>query len=251
VDIFAPRGTPVIAAAAGRVSRVGTDRQGGKVVWMEETSHRRRLYYAHLDSQSVRPGRMVKRGDTLGFVGNTGNAHTSPPHLHFAVYWQGSRAVDPYFHLHDPAGRPATFSGDVRLVGSWARTTAPTRIRAEPGDSAGAVSRVEALTPVQVLSGTGRWYLVRLPDGRRGYLGAASAGPLEPITMAAVATPSMLRTFPASFGFELDSIGRGQVVPVLGRYSTHTLVRHPNGLTAWIASGALAAGRTEVGGSNH
>ena len=79
VDIFAPRGTPVLSATDGRVYRVETTLIGGNVVWVRASDQVNRVYYAHLDSQVVRTGMEVKRGTLLGFVGNTGNARTTPP----------------------------------------------------------------------------------------------------------------------------------------------------------------------------
>lgn len=94
VDIFAARGTPVIAASGGIVSSVGTNGLGGKVVWVVRPGHLESHYYAHLDRQLVSVGTLVDAGDVIGTVGNTGNARTTAPHLHFGIY--GSRgAIDP------------------------------------------------------------------------------------------------------------------------------------------------------------
>lgn len=86
VDIFAARGTPVLAATDGWVTRVETTRVGGNVVWMQPLFGNMRVYYAHLHEQWVKPGQFVLAGHPLGSVGNTGNAITTPPHLHFGVY---------------------------------------------------------------------------------------------------------------------------------------------------------------------
>ena len=86
VDIFAARGTPVLAATDGWVTRVETTRVGGNVVWMQPLFGNMRVYYAHLHEQWVEPGDFVVAGEPLGAVGNTGNAVTTPPHLHFGVY---------------------------------------------------------------------------------------------------------------------------------------------------------------------
>jgi murein DD-endopeptidase MepM/ murein hydrolase activator NlpD len=86
VDIFAARGTAALAATDGWVTRVETTRRGGNVVWMQPLFGNMRLYYAHLDAQWVEPGEFVVAGQPLGAVGNTGNAITTPPHLHFGVY---------------------------------------------------------------------------------------------------------------------------------------------------------------------
>ena len=95
IDIFAPRGTPALAAADGVVSRVDLNNLGGKVVFMRPSGKNLSLYYAHLDSQLVREGQRVKKGDTLGFIGNSGNARSTSPHLHFGIYALGG-AIDPF-----------------------------------------------------------------------------------------------------------------------------------------------------------
>jgi murein DD-endopeptidase MepM/ murein hydrolase activator NlpD len=86
VDIFAPRGTPALAAADAWVARVDSTPRGGNVVWLQSLFGNMRLYYAHLDTQVVRRGQFVRAGEPVGTVGNTGNARTTPTHLHFGVY---------------------------------------------------------------------------------------------------------------------------------------------------------------------
>jgi murein DD-endopeptidase MepM/ murein hydrolase activator NlpD len=84
VDIFATRGTPVLAAHDGVVVQTGYVQLGGLAV---HTVGRRGVlaYYAHLDHlrASLHVGELVAEGEVLGYVGNTGNARTTPPHLHF------------------------------------------------------------------------------------------------------------------------------------------------------------------------
>jgi murein DD-endopeptidase MepM/ murein hydrolase activator NlpD len=87
IDIFARRGTPVVAAASGEVVRIGHDRLGGNVVWVAGEGARM-YYYAHLMQfrDGLHVGEQVRAGETLGRVGNTGNARDTPPHLHFGIY---------------------------------------------------------------------------------------------------------------------------------------------------------------------
>ncbi|WP_152206127.1 M23 family metallopeptidase [Marinobacter changyiensis] len=95
VDIFAKRGTPVRAVINGHV-RTGTGGIGGNHVWLSGGMlglGGARYYYAHLDSFVIESGARVKQGEILGYVGNTGNASTTPPHLHFGIYSGGP--VDP------------------------------------------------------------------------------------------------------------------------------------------------------------
>lgn len=96
VDIFAKRGTPVVAAVDGRIASSGEKGLGGKQVWLQDRKRSLSLYYAHLDSIAPIKNYQVSAGDTLGFVGNTGNARTTAPHLHFGIYSGYSGAINPY-----------------------------------------------------------------------------------------------------------------------------------------------------------
>lgn len=98
IDIFAPRGRDVIAVADGKIRRVGTNNLGGKIIFLRPDNMQASIYYAHLDSQYVSSGDVVKKGDVIGSVGNTGNAVTTPPHLHFGVYTMGG-AVNPLLFI--------------------------------------------------------------------------------------------------------------------------------------------------------
>lgn len=95
IDLFAPKGTPVRSATEGFISRVGTNKLGGKVVWVLGPAGQRH-YYAHLDGYAhIRAGQRVQAGALLGFVGNTGNARHTPPHLHYGIYGT-SGAINPF-----------------------------------------------------------------------------------------------------------------------------------------------------------
>ncbi|PWF42105.1 M23 family peptidase [Massilia glaciei] len=95
IDIFAKRGTPVLASTEGIVLSRGDNSLGGNVVWVLGPSGQRH-YYAHLDQPAVVVrGERVQVGTLLGYVGNTGNAKTTPPHLHYGVYTSGG-AINPY-----------------------------------------------------------------------------------------------------------------------------------------------------------
>jgi murein DD-endopeptidase MepM/ murein hydrolase activator NlpD len=241
VDIFAPRGTPVVAAVAGRVSRVGNTGLGGNVIWLREDKYDRRLYYAHLDRHAVFEDAWVEPGDTLGFVGNTGNARTTPPHLHFGIYMRGLGPVDPHFHLYDPPQDVEDFTGDTALVGRWARIAkAGSTFRSRPGAAAAAVVSVSGFTPVALLAGSGGWYRARLPDGREGYVAVGDTEALTPLETTTVIGGSLLRVAPALAGAAMDSVAPGDDVPVLGRFGDYAFVRAPGGLQGWVGGGSLA-----------
>jgi murein DD-endopeptidase MepM/ murein hydrolase activator NlpD len=94
IDIFAAKGTAVVAVADGYVLEVTEDGIGGKAVTIQSDDYNWRSYYAHLDQQKVTRGQLVKKGQLIGTVGNTGNAKSTPSHLHFGIY-DGSTAIDP------------------------------------------------------------------------------------------------------------------------------------------------------------
>ena len=96
-DIFADMGTPVVAVERGVVGRVGEVSLGGKRVWLVGESGTN-YYYAHLSrfAAGLESGQFVEAGTVLGYVGNTGNAIGTPPHLHFQVHPDGGRAVNPH-----------------------------------------------------------------------------------------------------------------------------------------------------------
>jgi murein DD-endopeptidase MepM/ murein hydrolase activator NlpD len=178
VDIFAPRGTPVLAAAAGRAYRVGITNLGGKVVWVRDPVRNARLYYAHLDSQHVRNGDRIEIGDTLGFVGNTGNARTTPPHLHFGLYRTGEGPIDPTPFLAPPRGTLPELTADLGQLGEWVRLQSDgTHLRAAPDIDAPVLRELEQVTRVRVLGGSGEYFRVRLPDGSSGYVAARLTEP--------------------------------------------------------------------------
>ena len=95
IDIFAPRGTPIQSTTQGIVSKVGNNNLGGRVVVVVGPGGAGH-YYAHLeDYADISPNDWVNAGDIIGYVGDSGNAKGTPPHLHYGIYINGS-AVNPY-----------------------------------------------------------------------------------------------------------------------------------------------------------
>lgn len=104
IDILAPRGTPVLSADEGRILKLRSNATGGITIYSTDPSGRLVYYYAHLDRyrDGLTEGMPLARGDTIGYVGTTGNAPPGVPHLHFQVtvmhdggkYWTGT-PVDP------------------------------------------------------------------------------------------------------------------------------------------------------------
>ena len=237
VDIFARRGTPVLAASAGVVNRVNETRRGGKVVWLRDPVRNSNLYYAHLDSQHVRNGQQVQVGDTLGFVGNTGNARTTPPHLHFGVYRRGEGPVDPTPFVRPPSQEMAELTADVARLGQWARLRNDgIRLRAAPGIRSPVTRELGQYTPLRVLGGSGDYFRVRLPDGGNGYVAARLTEPADrPVASQVAANGEPVFMRPDHAAPVVATLDVGTEVPVLGRFGGYLYVLAPSGHTGWLA----------------
>jgi murein DD-endopeptidase MepM/ murein hydrolase activator NlpD len=106
LDIMAPAGTPVVAAARGKVERLFRSDAGGNTVYVRSQDRRTIHYYAHLQDYAagLKEGQSVERGQRLGSVGSSGNANPAAPHLHYAImrttpdaeWWEPATAVNPY-----------------------------------------------------------------------------------------------------------------------------------------------------------
>jgi murein DD-endopeptidase MepM/ murein hydrolase activator NlpD len=97
-DIFAAAGTPLVAVCDGSLNRVGTLPISGNRLWVKCAKTGDSFFYAHLSAfaTNTRSGLLVKAGQVIGFLGSTGDAEKTPPHLHFEVHPGGRAAVDPY-----------------------------------------------------------------------------------------------------------------------------------------------------------
>ena len=166
IDIFADRGTPVVAVSDGRIASTSDGGLGGKQVWLMDGLFGKRVYYAHLDSISVTAGRRVKIGDTLGFVGNTGNAKTTPPHLHFGIY-RKRVAVNPY---------PYIKVSDIQKVSDTSKILRATVLKrridlrkgpAEVFEQIGSLKKDDTLL---VLGKSQSWFHIQTLDSLKGYV---------------------------------------------------------------------------------
>jgi murein DD-endopeptidase MepM/ murein hydrolase activator NlpD len=97
-DIFAIRGTAVLAVVDGVLEKVGSDTLGGIKLWLRSPGDNWTYYYAHLAGYApgVANGRRVAKGEVLGFIGNTGNAIGTPSHLHFETHVPGGAPTNPH-----------------------------------------------------------------------------------------------------------------------------------------------------------
>ncbi len=103
IDILAPRGTPVLAAASGTVEKIFESANGGHTIYVRTRDGATIHYYAHLDAYLVGERQAVRQGERIATVGDSGSAAGGAPHLHFEIkamqpgegWWQGTN-VNPY-----------------------------------------------------------------------------------------------------------------------------------------------------------
>jgi murein DD-endopeptidase MepM/ murein hydrolase activator NlpD len=105
IDIPAPAGTPVLAAADGEIAKLFQSERGGTTIYQYSNDKKLVFYYAHLQryADGLAPGKFVRQGEVIGYVGDTGNAGTGNYHLHFSIsvipnsarYWEGTN-INPY-----------------------------------------------------------------------------------------------------------------------------------------------------------
>ena len=233
VDIFAPKGTPVLAASDGVVSPRTSSRLGGKVVWLAAKGMHQ--YYAHLDSQTVRPAQRIQVGDTLGFVGNTGNARYTPPHLHFGVYRFGRGALDPYPFLYDLAPDVPLVQTDTALLKMSARVSAAAaNIREAPTTQSAIAETLNQHTLLHLLGTSGQWFRAELPDGQRGYVHQSLVSAAQqPIGETTITDNDQLYLSTDEAAFLPDALP-GTLVPVLASFDSLLWVETSPGVRTWL-----------------
>jgi peptidoglycan LD-endopeptidase LytH len=232
IDIFASRGTPVVAVAGG-FARTDTNGLGGNVVWLRTgllggTTY----YYAHLDRWEIGGSARVEEGDVLGYVGNTGNARSTSPHLHFGVY--DGDAIDPAPFLQPDEPPPAP--GDAgNGLGLLLRTRAA-RTPLREGPSAASAQRLllEADTLVRRLGVAAGAHRVSLPDGSTGYMAATALVSADtPLRRTSAAGAVALRERPRDDAPVVMTLEPGVPRNVFGRFNAFDFIRVTNGAEGW------------------
>ena len=174
VDIFADRGTPVIAITDGIIDSAGERGLGGKQVWLRDNLFGRRIYYAHLDEIAVSEGEKVKLGDTLGFVGNTGNAKDLPPHLHFGIY-KAKGAVNPLSFIKkteiQTSEMPSSITKAITLKNNADVLKGPASVFKQFG-------RLKKDDTIIVLGKNQKWFHIQTADSVKGYVNETVIKPL-------------------------------------------------------------------------
>src|SRR5690606_14251107 len=211
IDIFAARSTPAVAAADGIISRVGTNNLGGKIIFMKPKGRAINLYYAHLDSQLVTTGQTVSIGDTIGLIGNTGNAITTPPHLHFGIYTPVG-AVDPLPFVRPVKSNPSKIVSNTKQLGYTIRITSHNK-------------NVAINTPAKIEAAAQNGYRVVLPDKSKTFiLQNETAAQLRPFKTITLDQSKQLLRNPDTSAAVIFDYPAGNKLPVIGEYNGFYLI---------------------------
>lgn len=232
VDVFAKRGSPVRAVVNGMVRRTGQNRLGGNVVWVN--SGRYNYYYAHLDSQLVQTGQRVAIGDTLGTVGNTGNAITTAPHLHFGIYRRGEGAVDPLPFIR-VAEKPKEIaaSDSVFLKEYGVFSVGSGNLRASPNLRSTVIAKHPKFTYFEILAKSGDWFRIQFPDQSIGFAHQSILDISNPNTseIALEPTDAIFEFFDHGLLPASNFVGQGKV---LGYFKNMVHVQLNSGAKIWM-----------------
>jgi murein DD-endopeptidase MepM/ murein hydrolase activator NlpD len=233
IDIFAPKGTPAIAAANGTVTSVSENKLGGLVVFMRPDEEDYVLYYAHLGRQLVHDGQIVKTGDTVGLIDNTGNAKYTPSHLHFGIYTNGG-AIDPFPFVNRQISEPSQISASIDILNATARTSSNTKLYVSPDKGSAPLSTLPMHTAFTINAATDDWYKVTLPDGEAGYVSSGPVNKVSALRSISLKTTQPLFDRPDSvLAATKATIAVGNKVQVMGTFKNYYLV-DVDGETGWI-----------------
>ncbi len=235
VDIFAKKGVPVVATGPGTVSRVRTGGLGGKTVWVRDKKFGHQQYFAHLDEQLVSVGQSVAAGDTLGTVGNTGNARTTPPHLHYGIY-KHSGAVDPLPFIRKEKNKFSDPNIDFSSLGKQYRVgRRPGNLYKSPYRKGKVIQQLAAHTPVQITGGAEGYYRIVSTGGHRGFIKKRDIVKLDkPIEYFKAKNKMDISFHPDNIDIPVEKIQSGERVAVVGKLNNAQLVRTKSGVLGWV-----------------
>ena len=232
VDIFAPKGTPVVAPTPGMVTRVGTGKLGGNVIWMRDQKRGHSYYFAHLDKQLVMAGTVVKKGDTLGTVGNTGNARRTPPHLHFGIYQHAS--FDPVHFIQTLGDRVEATPWDTTIREFDYKVAAKKiPLKSGPGQRYNDITMLTKETYLQIVALSDSWYRVHLPDGRKGFVAKTKILPITRGTNLQIKDSATVLSKAGDDAIPLQHLESG-TVELLATFEKFKFVRTQKGIIGWL-----------------
>lgn len=232
IDIQAKKSTPAIAPVDSYVSNVSENNLGGKVVFLRPRGKDYSLYYAHLDVQLVRSGQQINAGDTIGLIGNTGNARYTPAHLHFGIYSAGG-AVDPFPFINTDRPPVKEVKADTGLITQYLRVkNNNTGLYNEPVLNTAPEITLPAGSLIKVIAAADNLYKVRLPGNEEGFI-KSDLVTTRPLRQQKIPVAYSLLDMPDTTASVKKVLNEGSEVTLLGTYKEYYYTQWQNSY-GWI-----------------
>lgn len=233
IDIFSRRHTPIIAPCDGYIGSTKDNELGGKVIWLKDRARGQTLYFAHLEDVLVEEDTFVEVGDTIGTVGNSGNARTTAPHLHFGMYNSGP--IDPYHFVVETKTRFKRNLADTTYIGQTVRANKNTNLRIRNVLRRGQKIGIDDHQILHVLGTSAAYYHVQLPDSTEGYIFYGDIETLErPIARRTLTKRVNIYNDPSDTNILKDIAKSNSVLKVFGTNNNLLYTIDDNGSTGWI-----------------
>ena len=234
IDIFAKRHTPIVSVSDGKVTFAGEKEGslGGTVIWARDTLRDLAMYYAHLQEVYVETGDYIRRGDTIGSNGNSGNAVTTYPHLHFGIY--GGGAIDPFPYVVEKRTEPSSILADS----SWLNKAI--RIDNPDGTNRNLYSRrlnqfMSHEEYASVIGVTSTYYKVRKATGEMSYVFYDYIEPLNrAIQKVTLDRDIEFYTKPSVEISNSEIVPEGTTVKILAKSGQMSYCELQNGIQGWV-----------------
>jgi len=234
VDIFAAHGTAVLAPTNGFIARVGSNNLGGKVVWMRDHKLNQSYYFAHLDSQRVATGQKISKGDTIGFVGNTGNAKHTPPHLHFGIYQSGSKDPLPYIFKSKTINQLPKLQANFSQPVTMRVTREVVNMRSGPSTKNKINQKLNRNEYLEIIVIFADWYQVQQADSIYGFVADHLLDSLRPLATYALIKETELLVKPQLQSVRKSILDSAESVKFLARYNGYQLIETDDKVQGWV-----------------
>lgn len=240
VDIFAARHTEVIACSDGYITNVGTSDLGGNIIWLYDSKRMLNIYYAHLQTQDVKINTRIKPGQVIGTVGNTGNARTTPPHLHFGLYHRIDGPIDPINFLIKTNEIPPEIKSDLSYIGQWVRSkNSSLSCLSSKGLKLPLAEQLEKNSLMKVEGAAGHLYRVNLPDGTISYIKSGNIEPIDIVDRIKTDISLPFLNNPDENGIQIHEIHQGDSLKIYGYFRNYIYASTMNGIRGWIINKEL------------
>lgn len=216
-------------ASVNGYAKIANNRLGGKAVFVYDAQNSFSLYYAHLDSQMVQNGQLVKAGDTIGLIGNTGNARGTVPHLHFGIYTSHG-AINPIEFINPVEKQPPGVIAPEENIGKWLHVTSNTPLYSFPKKDK--INELRINEPAFVLGAMSSYYRVLLFNGMTGYAFSKNFSS-SPVSQKEITEGSILFDYPKQDAIGIMRFDRSQNVNIIGRIDSFSLVKSGS-VHGWI-----------------